>query len=185
MTEEAETEQVMEFASTPFVVFVLGGPGCGKDRASQLFGHSMHPYRPVEGECYAQDPAGPLINIGGGATDGAGQASDSLDEMLTALEYALDRRRPDKLTLVNLTTTHPDSWIHASPAEVVADFQVLDAWMTLALDPLLLSGAVAWANPAEKADMFERWEQYGGDNSDMFPAPDVTDPTRSPASTTG
>ena len=31
----------------------------------------MHPYRPVEDDCYAQDPAGPFVSIARGAVDGA------------------------------------------------------------------------------------------------------------------
>ncbi|MEO2093795.1 MAG: hypothetical protein ABGY71_07000 [bacterium] len=152
------------------------GTGCGKDRATQLFGIPMHPYRPVEGDCYAEDPAGPLISIGRGAVDGAGQASDNLDEMLAALSYAIGRRRPDKLSTVNLTTTHPDSWFTSSTLEVIQDFQALDAWMTQELDPLLSAGLVAWTIPSELAGLYERWELGGGDNSDMFPPPQVTDP---------
>lgn len=157
---------------------VLGyrtGTGCGKDRASQLFAISQYPYRPVEGECYGQDPSGPLISLGGGASDGAGQASDNTDEMLAALQYAIDRRRSDKLSFVDLTVTHPDDWLASSAAEVLADFQQLDQWMTDEIDPLLASGQIAWATPTEKGELFEQWEQYGGDNSDLFPEPSVTD----------
>ena len=152
------------------------GTGCGKDRATQLFGIPMHPYRPVEDDCYAEDPAGLFISLSRGAVDGSGQASDNTDEMLSALQYAISRRRTDKLSTVNLTTTHPDSWFNSSTTEVVADFLALDTWMTQEIDPLLSTGLVAWTTPREFEGIYQRWELIGGDNSDMFPPPQVTDP---------
>ncbi len=152
------------------------GAGCGKDQASQLFQISLRPYRPVEGDCYGQDPAGLMIHLGSGAVDGAGQASNNLDEIRVGLQYAIDKRRSDKLNFANLTTTHPDDWFSSPASEVLADFQLIDAWMTSELDPLLARGVVAWANPSKKADMFEAWEASGGDNSDLFPPPLVSDP---------
>lgn len=152
------------------------GAGCGKDQASQLFHNAFHPFRPVEDDCYGQDPAGLLVHLPGGAVDGAGQASNNTAELEAGLLYALDQRRPDKLCFVNLTVTHPDDWFSAPPSEVLADFQLLDAWMTTAIDPLLAAGLVEWRTATEKRLLFEAWEQAGGDNSDLFPAPNVTDP---------
>lgn len=157
--------------------YLTTGSLCGKDIPTQLSGIFQNPVRRSATSCYGEDPTGPIIGLASGSADGSGRASDNVGEITAAIQYHISNHQPGKLSFITTGQAHPDNWVNATYPQILADMQVIDAWLTSDIDPLIASGVLQWKTAIEKAQLFNAWEAAGGTNADLFPAPNVTDPS--------
>lgn len=129
---------------------------------------AIHPWRPAGGPGYddvaafiRHDPRGKVIYLPDGIFADSdfrarkqGSDADYLNFLTDGLERSLRAARKDRVNVFHITV-HPGE-LRGSPR---AQFQVLAAWLTKVLDPLVAAGKVKWSTFSQMADTYIDWER--------------------------
>ncbi len=129
---------------------------------------AIHPWRPAGGPGFddvaafvRHDPKGRIIYLPDGIFADAdfharkqGSDADYLNFLTDGLERSLRAARKDRVNVFHITV-HPGE-LRGNPR---AQFQVVAAWLTKVIDPLVAAGKVKWSSFSEMADAYIAWER--------------------------
>jgi peptidoglycan/xylan/chitin deacetylase (PgdA/CDA1 family) len=129
---------------------------------------AIHPWRPAGGPGFddvaafvRHDPKGKIVYLPDGIFADAdfharkqGSDADYLNFLTDGLERSLRAARKDRVNVFHITI-HPGE-LRGSPR---AQFQIVAAWLTKVIDPLVAAGKVKWSTFSHMADAYIDWER--------------------------
>ncbi|MCX7010699.1 MAG: hypothetical protein NTY53_26215, partial [Kiritimatiellaeota bacterium] len=129
---------------------------------------AIHPWRPAGGPGFDDVTAfvhhhskGKIVYLPDGIFADAdfrarkqGSDADYLNFLTDGLERSLRAARKDRVNVFHITV-HPGE-LRGSPR---AQFQVVAAWLTKVIDPLVAAGKVKWSTFSQMADAYIAWER--------------------------